>query len=528
MSASSAGSPYGNRGSQALKELLAAAKAAGSAPPGGPPPGVGADEHGNGGAPERAAEVREPHRPRRLAHWRAKRATSKALRNGPNSEEFLAAKANGELRGHIAAVDYTDQVLVLGRYDAQAREGVAISSLKLLRVMTDAAGRLVVSLVTESRAREREAEVNRQIAELQPRVAEVHEAAVAADAACPEAPKPLPPSEEEIEAAERSKRPVSRPLRLLLLIAVVLGAFIEAFFSGSFASDAGFFGLPLLPPEVNLVLPWLAGAAIGGLIVVGAEIAGKVNIGVITPKVLGRAKGLTLSPRNPASGPWWHVHAADLWICSVATFVLLRAIYSAFAYDLAAGVLGVAVGAIMLGVAMISAAGAASLELQEAGGQAAAARARYLKEQRLAATRPLTEWERLRDVLRAYYDELFGELKARIAERDAYRSIIGLAQDERVQAEVELGAGEKQSEIQAAEADALATRLISVDIGFALSVFSTYHDDLPERPWSQRRGLRRSDAGTGELPVLKAADVLRRFGFAPKGGAAPNGEANNN
>lgn len=496
-------------------KIAAAIKEVQDAAGGGPMGKTGGDSRSDGSSPAKGAtptspngtasqqaaatssagKRRPPHTPRKVGYNAALYRSRNGLKNESVKDVRRSAALAGDIIGHAGAPQTEDIALLVNHQAASAHERAAIIARLAMPALEEPAKRYVIALKALDQALDLLKTVDADLAETIEKIKKSEERSAELDAnVLPCAALPRTP--EEIDIVVASEREVSPALRAGLVVASLAGGGVEMFYSGSFSSDAGALGLPL-PQDVNLMIPWIVGFALGVVIVQGAAIAGRVA---------NRVK----EPGNPASAPWFRSRSPELWIGAVGSFATLRAFYSLIEDGFGAGALALAVGGIMTTIAVVSAAGGAELDRQKIEIEDAKTRTRILDEERKAKQPPSPE-EHERDAELAYLVQLKERAAAQTGERDRLRETVDSARAETNQAAVSLRAAEAAAHQDALKEEGLANQAISLAVQRADLVARTYHHEPADRLTRDPRNLRFEAAGLGPLPYPRARDVLPGF-----------------
>lgn len=503
------GTDHGERVAAAIKEVQNAAagpryagKTGGDSPSDATSPTAGeASTSSNGAVPSKgagsssAAKERPPHTPRKAGYIASLYRGRNGFKNGSVKDVRRSAALVGTALGHASATGPGDLALLANQQAASAHERAAIFARLAMPALEEPAKRYVTALKALDQALDRLKTVDADLAETIEKIKKSEERSAEFDAkVLPRAPAPR--TQEEIDIAVASEREVSPALRAGLVVASLAGGGVEMFYSGSFSSDAGALGLPL-PQDVNLMIPWIVGFALGVVIVQGAAIAGRVA---------NRVK----KPRNPASAPWFRSRCTELWIGAVASFATLRAVYSLVEDGFGAGALALAVGGIMTTIAVVSAAGGAELDRQKLEIADAKTRTRLLDEEREAKHPPSRE-EHERDAELAYLAQLKQRAATQTAERDRLRETADFAETEKNQAAVSLRSAEAAAHEVALQEEGLATQAINLAVQRADLVARTYEEEPADCSTRDPRNLRFEAADLGSIPYPRARDVVPGF-----------------
>lgn len=496
--------PANNNHAAAEDDLMAliaeaATSVGGNRPPPTSPPAVGSRDSGESSAAAAetaragSAAKRTLHTTRRTAYgpWLFRGRHGGSNRTPEDCRK--SAVSDGRVSGHSDATSPEDVKAAVTRNAASAIERGASFAREATTNMAAAAKKFTGACATlkivgprlRKKERERDEAVQakedteKQIAELDGKVTPR---------------KPPARTHEEIATAAAAKGKVSKSLIRNLLLAGVTGGIVEMGFAGGFTSDAGALGFPMLG-EWNLLIPFIVGFALGMVIVVGAVVAGRVA---------NRVE----EPGNPASAPWWRSRIVEIWIGAVGSFALLRGLYSLVEDGFASGALGFAVGAIMLGIAIVSAGGAGEHDKQQNTIDKAQALSPIQDEERQNKTEDPSEEEKQRDALKRYLLVLTERVDRLTQECGTLRSQYDAAMVAKAEAEVEMQAIETSSSFDAEQGKGLAVQCNYLWQRESDLVRASYRKTTPDRSNRDASPLRFEVAGLGEVPRVKVTDVL--------------------
>jgi hypothetical protein len=402
-------------------------------------------------------------------------------RRGPRiqtPEQVLrSAAAQGALAGCTPNGQPKDPGVKWFEAKATARVRASISARRRAEAVVADLRALELAGAKRARARADSSELTTPIRNAERRVVELEEEVVelAGEQQDPELP-PLPSLEEQERIAEEEVPGYRVPAAAKAAL-FTASATVEALFTGSFVAAVATIGIPGVPLEVNIALPWAAGSAVGAIVPVAAERAAHAAAGAAP------------------DAPWYVRHAPAIVIAVPASIGAGRAVAMA-EKDLLSGLLGIGIALLLVSIAVVA---AAVGHRESEGAQHDARRATRSRlraeRQRLLTPGPRPE-ARLLEAKRRLLDLCRRSRDGLLNKRSEAKQEEALAEDELAKARANLAVAEEASRLEAREEGGLA--------GVNVATYVQRRDAV-----SATRLARRPPAFTGEWPDEDVSDLPR-------------------